>query len=115
MDKHIGGIDWAGRIVHGAIVVIAGIAALTGYWAAGAVIGGVGLLVGVILFVTGTTQKCPINEAVGIDTTDRKKVAGYPANGGTVSEIRSGDSTLHTSTITNGKTQNRPEHGHFGV
>lgn len=23
--------------------------------------------------VTGTTQKCPINEAVGIDTTEREK------------------------------------------
>lgn len=70
MDKNVGGIDRTGRIIIGAIVVIAGIAALTGYWAAGAVIGGVALLIGVILLVTGTTQKCPINEAVGIDTTE---------------------------------------------
>jgi hypothetical protein len=27
----------------------------------------------VILLVTDTTQKCPINEAVGIDTTERGK------------------------------------------
>ena len=71
MDKNVGGIDRTGRIVIGVIIVIAGIAALTGYWAAGAVIGGVALVVGAILLVTGTTQKCPINEAVGIDTTDR--------------------------------------------
>ncbi|MFC6875135.1 YgaP family membrane protein [Halobellus marinus] len=73
MNKNVGGIDRTGRIVIGIIAGIAGIAALLGYWGAGAVIGGVALVVGVILLVTGTTQKCPINEAVGIDTTERGK------------------------------------------
>jgi len=36
---------------------------LTGYWAIGAVIGVIGVVVGAVLLVTGTTQKCPINEA----------------------------------------------------
>lgn len=72
MDKNVGGIDRTGRIVIGVVIAIAGIAALTGYWAAGAVIGGIALVIGAILLVTGTTQKCPINEAVGIDTTKRE-------------------------------------------
>jgi len=69
MEKNVGGIDRTGRIVVGLALAIAGIAALTGYWAIGAVIGVIGVVVGAVLLVTGTTQKCPINEAAGIDTT----------------------------------------------
>lgn len=69
MERNVGGIDRLGRIVIGLLVAIAGIAALADYWAVGALIGAVALVVGVILLVTGTTQKCPINEAAGIDTT----------------------------------------------
>ncbi|SER86557.1 YgaP family membrane protein [Natrinema salaciae] len=69
MDKNVGGIDRTGRIVIGTVLVIAGLAALTGYWAIGAVAGGVAIAVAAVLLVTGTTQKCPINEAVGVDTT----------------------------------------------
>lgn len=71
MDKNVGGIDRTGRIIIGALAAIAGIAAVTGYWGIGATAGGVAILVGIILLVTGTTQKCPINEAAGIDTTER--------------------------------------------
>lgn len=70
MDKNVGGIDRIGRIVIGIVVAIAGIAALTGYWAVGTVAGVVAIIIGAILLATGTTQKCPINEAVGIDTTE---------------------------------------------
>jgi hypothetical protein len=73
MNKNVGGIDRTGRLIIGTVVVVAGIAALAGYWAVGAVIGGVALVLGGILLVTGTTQKCPINEVVGIDTTRREK------------------------------------------
>jgi len=52
-----------------AVLTIAGIAALTGYWAIGAVTGVIAIAVAAVLLVTGTTQKCPINEAVGVDTT----------------------------------------------
>jgi len=51
------------------VLTIAGIAALTGYWAIGAVTGVIAIAVAAVLLVTGTTQKCPINEAVGVDTT----------------------------------------------
>jgi hypothetical protein len=70
MNKNVGGLDRTGRLVGGVVAAIAGVAALTGYWAAGAVIGGVALVVGAILLVTGTTQQCPLNEAAGIDTTE---------------------------------------------
>lgn len=70
MDKNVGGIDRTGRFVIGIIAAIAGIAAVTGYWGIGATAGGVAILVAVILLVTGTAQKCPINEVAGIDTTE---------------------------------------------
>ena len=73
MKKNVGGIDRQGRIVIGVILAIAGIAALSGFWAVGAVIGIVALVIGIILLVTGTTQKCPINQAVGMDTTESVK------------------------------------------
>ncbi|AGN01486.1 hypothetical protein L593_07705 [Salinarchaeum sp. Harcht-Bsk1] len=69
MNKNVGGLDRSGRIVVGIIAVVAGVAAFAGSLAVGAVIGAVALLVGAILLVTGTTQRCPINQAAGIDTT----------------------------------------------
>jgi predicted butyrate kinase (DUF1464 family) len=70
MNRNVGGIDRTARIVIGILAVVAGIAAFAGYLGVGAVIGAVALIVGAILLVTGTTQKCPINEAAGIDTTN---------------------------------------------
>ncbi len=70
MQKNVGGIDRTGRIVIGAIAVLAGIAALMGYWAVGIVTAVIALVIGAILLVTGTTQKCPINDAAGVDTTE---------------------------------------------
>ncbi len=68
MDKNVGGFDRTARIVVGGLLVIAGVAGLVELWAVGFVVGAVALLVGVVLFVTGTTRKCPINETTGIDT-----------------------------------------------
>jgi hypothetical protein len=70
MDKNVGGLDRAARLVVGAIAALAGVAALAGYWTAGAVVGAVAVVLGAILLVTGTTQRCPLNEAAGIDTSD---------------------------------------------
>ncbi|MFA9414887.1 DUF2892 domain-containing protein [Natrinema sp. HArc-T2] len=70
MQKNVGGIDRTGRIVIGAIAVLAGIAALMGYWTVGIVTAAIALVIGAILLVTGTTQKCPINDAAGVDTTN---------------------------------------------
>jgi len=70
MQKNVSGIDRTGRIVIGVIAVLAGIAALMGYWAVGIVTAVIALVIGAILLVTGTTQKCPINDAAGVDTTE---------------------------------------------
>jgi hypothetical protein len=70
MDRNVGGLDRSARIVVGGLLAIAGIAAVIGYWEIGAAIGAGALVVGVVLLVTGTTQKCPINSAAGIDTTE---------------------------------------------
>ncbi|ELZ01053.1 hypothetical protein C482_07631 [Natrialba chahannaoensis JCM 10990] len=71
MEKNVGGIDRQGRLIIGVILAIAGIAALGGFWAVGAVTGAVALVLGIILLVTGTTRKCPINEMVGMDTSEQ--------------------------------------------
>ncbi len=70
MNKNVGGIDRIGRIVIGLLVLVAGGAILAEVWELGVVAGAVAVLIGVILLVTGTTQKCPINEAAGINTND---------------------------------------------
>lgn len=71
MEKNVGGIDRLGRIVIGVIAALAGVAMVADFVAAGIVIGAIALVVGLILIVTGTTQKCPINEATGVDTTKK--------------------------------------------
>ena len=68
MEKNVGGIDRVGRIVIGLLAVLAGASAVAGVWEIGVVIGAVALLVGAILLVTGTTQKCPLNAMAGINT-----------------------------------------------
>jgi len=70
MNKNVGGIDRIARIVIGVLAVVAGAAIVGGVWELGVVVGAVALVIGAILFVTGTTQKCPLNEAAGIDTTE---------------------------------------------
>ena len=70
VNKNVGGIDRIGRIVIGVLVLVAGLAIVAGVWEVSVIAGVVALLVGVILLATGTTQKCPLNEAAGIDTTE---------------------------------------------
>ncbi|MFB6146207.1 MAG: DUF2892 domain-containing protein [Halobacteriaceae archaeon] len=70
MERNVGGLDRNGRLVVGAVLAVAGLAAVSGFWAAGAAIGAVALVIGAVLLVTGTAQKCPINAAAGIDTTE---------------------------------------------
>jgi hypothetical protein len=70
MNKNVGGIDRTGRIVIGILALAAGAAIVGGVWELGIAIGGIAAVFGLIMLVTGTTQKCPINEAAGIDTTE---------------------------------------------
>lgn len=71
MDKNVGGLDRTARLVIGALLVLAFVASYVGYVQLGLTVGLAGLLVGAILLVTGTAQKCPINQAAGINTYER--------------------------------------------
>lgn len=71
MEKNVGGYDRIGRIVIGLLIALAGLAALAELWAVSIWVGVLALAIGAILLVTGATQQCPINEAAGIDTTEK--------------------------------------------
>ncbi len=68
MDKNVGGTDRIGRIIVGIILVLAGLVAVFVNPFVGSVIAIVGIIIGAILFITGLTQKCPINQTTGINT-----------------------------------------------
>jgi hypothetical protein len=72
MDRNVGNTDRIVRIVAGLLLAVAGVAAVAGYWAAGLTIGLLGLAVGAILLVTGTTQRCPIDAGAGISTAEER-------------------------------------------
>ncbi|MDY6818537.1 MAG: DUF2892 domain-containing protein [Halobacteriales archaeon] len=69
MKKNVGGLDRTGRLVIGTIFGIAGAVVLSGYIALGDTIGLMGIIVGVVLLITGTTQRCPVNSVAGLDST----------------------------------------------
>lgn len=73
MEKNVGGYDRIARFVVGPILIVVGAAALLGLFtiAAGTLglaIAVVAVLVGLVLSVTATTQKCPLNSVVGLNT-----------------------------------------------
>jgi len=73
MEKNVGGYDRTARFVLGPILLILGVAAFSGILTLasgtlGLVIAGVALLIGAVLTVTATTQKCPLNAAIGLNT-----------------------------------------------
>ena len=72
MDRNVGSLDGAVRIGIGILALLAGVLAIGGYWAAGAVVGALALVVGAIMLVTGTTKKCPIYAGAGIDTARKR-------------------------------------------
>lgn len=79
MEKNVGGYDRFARFVAGPVLIVVGIAALAGQLtlAAGTLglaLAAVALLVGAVFTVTATTQKCPLNRLLGIDTFRPKTV-----------------------------------------
>jgi hypothetical protein len=74
MQRNVGGLDRIGRLVIGSLLLLAGVAGYVG--AVRVAVGplpqaltSVGLaVIGLVLLVTGGTQRCPINSALGIDT-----------------------------------------------
>jgi hypothetical protein len=74
MDRNVGGYDRIGRFVVGAVLLIVGIVGYSGLVrvAVGplpqALMALILVLIGVVLLVTGYTQKCIINRVLGMDT-----------------------------------------------
>lgn len=77
MQANVGGRDRAIRMIFGVTLALAGVPGFGGYVGGSDVVsaslgglGALGILLGTALFVTGMAQKCPVNRALGIDTTE---------------------------------------------
>lgn len=73
MKRNVGGYDRIARFVVGPILLVAGLAAFAGLLTLaagplGLVFAGAAVLVGAVLLVTATTQKCPLNLVIGMNT-----------------------------------------------
>ena len=73
MEKNVGGYDRSARFVLGPLLIIVGAAAFAGIitlstGTLGLVLAGVAVLIGAVLTVTATTQKCPLNSTIGLNT-----------------------------------------------
>lgn len=78
MEKNVGGTDRNIRFVVGLLLIILGIIGYAGMLSLAigpipqALMSIVLVLIGVILLVTGYTQKCPLNSILGINTCNRR-------------------------------------------
>jgi hypothetical protein len=73
MEKNVGGYDRIARFIAGPVLIVVGGVALGGFvtlaaGTLGLVLAGLAVLVGAVLTITATTQKCPLNAAVGLNT-----------------------------------------------
>ncbi|AZQ13783.1 MULTISPECIES: DUF2892 domain-containing protein [Halorubrum] len=73
MQKNVGGYDRSVRFVLGPILILVGIAAFGGFvtlsaGTLGLVLAGAAVVVGAVFTATATTQKCPLNAAIGMNT-----------------------------------------------
>jgi hypothetical protein len=73
MQKNVGGYDRSARFVLGPMLILAGVAAFAGLitlsgGTLGLVLTGAAFVVGSVLTITATTQKCPLNAAIGMNT-----------------------------------------------
>lgn len=74
MEKNVGGYDRLGRFVIGGLLLVVGIAGYIGMLRVAigpvpqALMALILVLIGVILLVTGYTQKCPINSMLKMNT-----------------------------------------------
>ncbi|WP_255149406.1 YgaP family membrane protein [Halorarius halobius] len=74
MDKNVGGMDRNARLVVGPVLAVVGLVLLAGLVSIGqgmlytVVVPALLLVVGVVLSVTGYTQKCPLNSLLGVNT-----------------------------------------------
>ena len=71
MDKNVGGLDRIARLVLGGLLVLAALAGYVGALELGLTVAGLAVVVGAVLLVTGTTQRCPLWLALRVDTSGR--------------------------------------------
>ncbi|MFC7020630.1 MULTISPECIES: YgaP family membrane protein [Haloarcula] len=73
MQKNVGGIDRIARLVLGPVLLIVGVAAISGILTitagtTGLVVAALLLVVGAVFTVTGLTQTCPLHSILGFNT-----------------------------------------------
>jgi len=75
MEKNVGGYDRLARFVLGPLLIILGIAAVTGIVSLGTgtlgvALAAVALLLGVVFTATAAMQTCVLNSLLGVNTYD---------------------------------------------
>lgn len=73
MEMNVGGYDRIARLVFGPILTVLGVVGLLGLvtFAVGSIgmaIAALALAAGLVFTVTGITQQCPLNRALGVNT-----------------------------------------------
>ncbi|MFC7058642.1 YgaP-like transmembrane domain [Halovenus salina] len=68
MEQNVGGFDRTARLVAGPILAVVGLLIVAGVVSAALPLGAALLLVGVVLLGTGLTQRCIINQVLGVNT-----------------------------------------------
>lgn len=73
MEKNVGGIDRSARLVVGPLLILVSLAGFVGLLpvlsgVVALVVWVLALVVGAVFVVTGYTQKCPLNNVLGLNT-----------------------------------------------
>ncbi len=74
MEKNVGGYDRIARLVLGPVLGTVSLAALAGYLSLAigplstGIVAALFGLISLVFIVTGATQKCPLNRALGVNT-----------------------------------------------
>ena len=72
-EKNVGGWDRLLRLIVGPVLSVVSGAAVLGTIALSPVLMALSAIVGAILTVTGLTQKCPLNNLIGLNTYRGRK------------------------------------------
>lgn len=68
MEQNVGGFDRTARLVAGPILAVVGLLIVADIVSAALPLGAALLLVGAVLLGTGLTQRCIINQVLGVNT-----------------------------------------------
>jgi hypothetical protein len=68
MERNVGGFDRIARLVLGPLAALVGVGVLLGALSTNQSVGVLLVVAGVVLFLTGVTQRCLLHRLLGIDT-----------------------------------------------